>query len=263
MGGPDGFLLYSLSAAANADVDLWRGAWLKGTLNYRLLDNYDKYQFAGNSELPRVRTYIKEYLTSTPLTMSNLQFTQVGQINSANYVSVYGGYLESMFGGIGAEWLYRPQLSRLALGVDVNHVKQRDFNQGFGFRDYQVTTGHFSQYWDTGWQNLLVKTSVGRYLAGDKGLTIDLSRQFDNGVRIGAYFTKTNVSAQQFGEGSFDKGIYINMPFDIFFTKYSNSDATLLWNSLTRDGGAKLNRSETLYELNNFKNNRLYKNLYD
>lgn len=32
---------------------------------------------------------------------------------SDHYVSFYGGLLETMFGGVGAEWLYRPAGSRL------------------------------------------------------------------------------------------------------------------------------------------------------
>lgn len=263
LGGPDSFLLYSLSAQAKSEINLWSGAWINSSINYRLLDNYDKFQFGGTSDLPRVRTHIREYLTSSNLTLSNLQINQAFQTSPNQYLSIYGGYLESMFGGVGAEWLYRPQNGRVALGVDINRVQQRDFNQNFGFRDYSVTTGHFTQYWDTGWENLIIKTSIGQYLAGDRGVTLDLSRQFDNGVRIGAFATKTNVSSAQFGEGSFDKGIYINVPFDVFFTKYSNSDATLLWTPLTRDGGAKLYRSQALYEMTHFKNSRLYRKLYD
>jgi hypothetical protein len=66
---------------------------------------------------------------------------------------------------------------------------------------------------------------------------------------MGAYFTRTNVSAEQFGEGSFDKGIYVSIPFDAFFTKFSNDTATILWNPLIRDGGAKLNRMYPLFNI--------------
>jgi len=45
----------------------------------------------------------------------------------------------------------------------------------------------------------------GPLLGGDTGVTVEMSRVFQNGVRFGGYFTKTNVSSQQFGEGSFDK----------------------------------------------------------
>jgi Exopolysaccharide biosynthesis protein YbjH len=156
-----------------------------------------------------------------------------------------------MFGGVGGEWLYRPLNSSLAVGVDANLVRQRDFEQRFTFRDYQVFTGHVTGYWQTGWENVLAKLSFGQYLAGDRGYTVDLSKAFSNGVRMGAYFTRTNVSAEQFGEGSFDKGIYVSIPFDAFFTKYTSDTATIMYNPLIRDGGAKLMRMYPLYNLTN------------
>lgn len=261
LGGPDGFLLYSLSAQANSEVNLWHGAWLSNTLEARLADNYDKFKFGGTSELPRVRTHIKEYLTSSPLTIPTLQINQTFQATSNQYFNFYGGLLESMFGGIGGEWLYRPAMRSWALGLDINQVKQRGFDQDFSFLDYKATTGHLTHYWDTGWQDIFIKTSIGQYLAGDKGTTLDVSRIFNNGVRIGAFATKTNISAQQFGEGSFDKGIYVQIPFDVFFTKHSNSVANILWSPLTRDGGAKLNRTQTLYDLTQFKDGRLTRSI--
>lgn len=71
-----------------------------------------------------------------------------------------------------------------------------------------MTTGHLTAYWDTGWQDVLAKVSFGRYLAGDAGVTVDLSRVFGNGVKIGAYATKTDASAEQFGEGSGQGHLY-------------------------------------------------------
>ena len=45
--------------------------------------------------------------------------------------------------------------------------------------------------------------------------------RFSTGVEIGAFVTKTNVSAAQFGEGSFDKGIIIRIPLE------SSSESTV------------------------------------
>ena len=64
---------------------------------------------------------------------------------------------------------------------------------------------------------------------------------------MGAYATKTNVPAQVFGEGSFDKGIFWSIPFDAFLTSSSRSYAGFSWKPLTRDGGAKLIRPVNLF----------------
>lgn len=66
---------------------------------------------------------------------------------------------------------------------------------------------------------------------------------------MGAYATKTNVSSQDFGEGSFDKGIYVSVPFDFLLPRSTRARANFAWNPLYRDGGARLARSYGLYQM--------------
>src|SRR5690606_41605097 len=127
----------------------------------------------------------------------------------------YAGLLESMFAGVGGEILYRPIGERWALGFDANWVRQRDYDQRFSFRKYKVATGHATLYYDIGNERRVhVATSAGRYLAGDWGVTLDVSRVFNNGVTVGAYATKPNASSAEFSEGTFDKGIYVSVTVD-------------------------------------------------
>lgn len=249
LGGPDGFLLFRLGAQFDAQWHLTPGTWLAGSADLRLIDNYDRFKYTAPSDLPRVRTFAREYATASRFTLPLLQAQHVQALGAGHHVSLYGGLLEPMYGGVGAEWFWRPWRSRLALGLDLNRVRQRDFEQDFGFRDYRVTTGHLSVYWDTGWHDLQAKLMIGQYLAGDVGATLDIRRQFANGIAIGAWATKTNVSAAQFGEGSFDKGIYLSVPFDVLLSRSTAGIANLVYNPLTRDGGARLNRRYTLEEL--------------
>jgi hypothetical protein len=56
------------------------------------------------------------------------------------------------------------------------------------------------------------------------------------------------MSSEDFGEGSFDKGIRITIPYDYFIgTPTRNTTSTVL-QSLARDGGAKLQVNGRLYE---------------
>ncbi|WP_347555459.1 YjbH domain-containing protein [Robbsia sp. KACC 23696] len=249
LGGPNGFVLYSISAQANAAFRLTQSTWLAGGLSYRLFDNYSNFTYDAPSSLPHVRTEARHYMTTSRLTIPYLQMTHIGKLTANQYYSLYGGLLEPMFAGVGAEWLWRPSNSPLAVGVDVNEVKQRGYNDDFSMRSYQTFTGHLTAYWDTGWNDVLVKASVGQYLAKDKGITLDISRRFRNGVLIGAYATKTNITSAQFGEGSFDKGVYVQIPFDALLSRSTGGIANLNWEPLTRDGGAKLDRQFQLYDL--------------
>lgn len=248
-GGPDGFLLYALSVETDAEWRLNNSTWVSGSLNLRALDNYGKFDYTASSNLPRVRTFLREFNTTSRVTIPNLQLTHVGQLNTNQFYSIYGGYLESMYAGVGGEWLYRPFRSPLALGVDINAVRQRDFAQKLDLRDYDVKTGHLTAYWDTGWNDILATVSVGQYLAGDKGATLNLTKRFSNGVTMGAYATKTNVSAAQFGEGSFDKGIYFTIPLGAVLTKSTAARGVFAYNPLVRDGGAKLGRAYPLIDV--------------
>jgi len=256
LGGPDAFALYQLGIAERLRFWIRDDSWVRGKFRLGLTNNYDQYKTTGPSDLPRVRTYLREYQTTSRFTMNYMQATHARRFSDNHYVSIYGGYFEEMFGGVGTEWLYRPFGARTTFGVDLNYARQRDFEQDFGFMDYSVVTGHATLYLDTGWRDVLATISAGRYLAGDVGATVQVSRVFRNGVTMGAFATKTNVSAQQFGEGSFDKGVFLTIPFDALFTKSTSGVAHLQWKPLTRDGGAKLIRQDPLYTVTTVRDYR-------
>ncbi len=248
IGGPDGFYLYRVLLTGGATYEVKRNLLLTGVLSYDLFDNMDKFTYEPPpSPLPRVRSNIRRYLTTSRFAIHTLQLNYFKQFSRAWYGQVYAGLLEQMFAGIGAEVLFKPMGSPFAISADINHVKQRDFNVGFGLLPYQVTTGHIVLYYQWPIYHILSKVSVGQYLAGDKGVTIDLSRQFDSGIILGGFVTFTNVSARQFGEGSFNKGIYLEIPLDLFSLTSTTHTAKVAWTPLTRDGGQMLNRKYRLY----------------
>ncbi|HET7268091.1 MAG TPA: YjbH domain-containing protein [Oleiagrimonas sp.] len=258
IGGPDAFVLYRLNATYDAEYHLSRHVWLSGSAQLDLLDNYDRFTYDAPSKLPRVRTHIRQYLTTSRLNLSNLQLTWANRIAPNWYGMAYAGLLESMYGGVGGEVLYRPFDTSWAVSANINWVRQRGFKQHFGFRDYDITTGHVTAYVKTGVQDVLATVTAGRYLAGDWGGTLGLSRLFDNGVKMGIWATFTNVSAEQFGEGSFDKGFYVSIPFDLLLPKSTRSSATVAWRPLIRDGGAMLARRYDLYALTSGRDPRLF-----
>ena len=156
---------------------------------------------------------------------------------------ITGGILEEMFNGVGFEYLYFKQDANYAIGFELFNVKKRDYEMLFNTLEYENTIGSIN-YYHRNYKNIPFdsKISFGEYLAGDKGITFELSRSFINGVKIGAFATFTDVSSEDFGEGSFDKGIFFNIPIYGNLINYS-------WRPLTKDPGAKLVRKNTLYDL--------------
>ncbi|MHA0916642.1 YjbH domain-containing protein [Kosakonia cowanii] len=259
LGGPEGFYMYQLGIMATADWWVTDHLLTTGSLFGNISNNYDKFNYTNppkDSALPRVRTRVREYVQND-VYVNNLQANYLQYLGNNFYGQVYGGYLETMYGGAGAEVLWRPVDGPLAFGIDANYVKQRDWRSAqdmMKFTDYSVKTGHFTAYW-TPWfaQDVLVKASAGQYLAGDKGVTLEVSKHFDSGIVVGAYATKTNVSAAQYGEGDFTKGVYVSVPLDLFSASPTRSRAAIGWTPLTRDGGQKLGRKFDLYSLTSDK----------
>jgi hypothetical protein len=253
-GGAESFYMYQIGINGNADLALTDKLWASGTLYLNLTDNYDKFNYttppSDTEALPRVRTWIREYVSSSNVLLNNLQLTAMDKLATDWYAQAYGGYLEMMYAGVGSEVLYRPYGQSWALGLDGNYVQQRDWENTLKLADYKVATGHLTAYWELPYiDDTLAQISIGRYLAKDIGTTINLSRKFDSGVVAGVFATFTDVSAEEYGEGSFNKGVYFTIPFDFLQVRPTVRQGTISWIPLTRDGGQMLSRKYGLYTI--------------
>ena len=96
------------------------------------------------------------------------------------------GILEDMFSGYGMEYLHFKNDTNYAVGFEVFDVVKRDYSNRFGTLDYRNTTIAGNFYYRN--YNVIpfdAKLSVGEYLAGDKGVTLEFSRAYENGVEFG------------------------------------------------------------------------------
>lgn len=193
-----------------------------------------------NSVLPKVRTLVNEYLVNGTSGLEQLYIEHKRSLSSSIHTWIYGGILETMYGGVGGEVLYSPYKSRWALSFHVNAVRQREFERNFRFRDYKTVTGFVSVYYAMPFNDIDLAVHVGRYLAQDRGYTFEARRTFDSGFSIGGFFTRTNVSAEDFGEGSFDKGFFFRIPFDGLLPGNTKTATKILFRPLERDGGRRL-----------------------
>lgn len=255
IGGPENFYMYQLGVMGTADYWLTDHLLTTGSLFANLANNYSQFNYTNppnDSALPRVRTRVREYVENHYY-VNNLQANYFQYFGKGVYGQVYGGYLETMFGGAGAEVLWRPLDSDWAFGVNANYVKQRDWRSPedmMRFTSYSLKTGHVTAYWNPSFApDVLMKVSVGQYLAGDKGGTVEIAKHFDSGIVVGTYATITNVSPKEYGEGDFTKGVYISVPLDLFSSSPTRSRAQISWSPLTRDGGQMLGRKFDLYSM--------------
>ncbi|AZV80514.1 YjbH domain-containing protein [Parasedimentitalea marina] len=243
---PDQPFRYELGVELQADYVVQPGLTLSTALQTPVLGNLADTTRVSNSELHHVRSdwalYAKSDYRITTMTAEYLW-----RPRADIFARVTAGYLEEMYGGLSAELLWFPVDGRLALGGEINYAKQRDFDMLFGFQDYDVLTGHASVYYDFP-GDYKAQVDVGRYLAGDVGATFALDRVFNNGFKVGAFFTLTDVSSEEFGEGSFDKGIRIEIPISWMTGKPSRGTLKQVIRPVLRDGGARLNVRNRLFE---------------
>jgi len=217
---------------------------MAATLRQRLAGNV-KGGRASNSALPHVRTDQALY-AQYGSTLENLFVGRNWKLSPDLYARSTLGIFESMYGGVSGELLWKPVASPLALGIEANYVVQRDYDQQLSFLDYKTFTGHASAYYELG-GGYRMQLDAGRYLAGDYGGTFSLDRTFANGWKVGGFFTLTDVSAEEFGEGSFDKGFRFTIPLDWMLGKPSRNAFGTTVRPVQRDGGQKVHVPGRLY----------------
>ena len=262
-------LTHEVGAEARASYEITPGLIATGALRQRAFGDigqrgpgipgqrgeyYDADTYENSPELettpdgvPRVRSDTRMYTGNSSPVIPELTLAWYAKPTDTVYTRVTVGLLERAFGGVSAEALWKPANSQLAVGTEINRVRKRDFDQLFSFRDYEVTMGNVSAYYEFT-EGFTGRLSVGKYLAGDVGATVALNREFANGWSIGAYATKTDLSAEEFGEGSFDKGITLSIPLGWATGQPGRDRVSTNLRSLARDGGAQLDVNGRLYD---------------
>ena len=240
------FLKGALLLENNSEYIIKDNFFFSSNLKYSIADNFDDLTIPPVNTYPaQVRSDVKDYLRSfgDGIFIGRAQFDYHLTPKENHHLMISAGILEEMFSGVGFEYLYFKQDSNYALGFEIFDVTKRDYEMRFGTLDYNNVTGSANFYYRN--YDIIpfdAKVSYGEYLAGDEGVTFELSRSFLNGTKFGVFASFTDVSTEQFGEGTFDKGIFFNIPVYGNFINYS-------WRPLTKDPGAKLNRKHTLHDL--------------
>ncbi|MBS2140879.1 YjbH domain-containing protein, partial [Escherichia coli] len=133
--------------------------------------------------------------------------------------------------------VFLPVDAQVALGGAFKSGKPRDWANMMRCPYYSTPTGFVTAYWNPPTLNgVLMKLSVGQYLAKDKGATIDVAKRFDSGVAVGVWAAISNVSKDDYGEGGFSKGFYISIPLDLMPIGPNRNGAGVPGIPLSREG---------------------------
>ena len=243
----ESFFRGALLVENDSEYIIRQNLFFNTNLKYSLWDNFEILSIPPVDTFPaQVRSDVKEYLKTMNdggILIGRAQLDYHITPAKNHHIMMSAGIFEDMFSGAGMEYLYFKPNTNYAFGLDVFNVRKRDYSWKFGHLDYKNTMATANFYYrNYGTIPFDMRVSAGEYLAGDVGYTLEFSRSFYNGVQFGVFATFTDVTTTQFGEGSFDKGIFFHVPI------YGNL-INYVWRPLTKDPGAKLNRRHTLHSL--------------
>lgn len=249
---PSGALRYELWAAATYDRRLGDGLYLNSDLKYDVLENVSDVTQPSNSLLPHVRSDIADYKRGGRFKLNRLLINQYGNPAERIYTRWSAGFYEEMYRGFGGQVLYLPKDSRWATDLSVDALQQRGFKGWFDKRDYQTVTAlgalHYRLPYD-----FTATARVGRFLARDDGVRIEIKRRFPSGVEFGAWYTVTNgkdITMPGTPSNPYhDKGIFLSVPLNIMLPMDSQTAAGVALSPWTRDVGQMVASPGDLYDL--------------
>jgi hypothetical protein len=236
-------------ATLTAAYDLRPGLVFTGAIFQPIAGNVERNTAPSDSLLQPVRSDRNRYIEFGDPALEKLTMAWYSRPAPDFYSRLTLGYLERMHAGVSGEVLWKPVESRLAMGLELNYTKQRDTDGGLGFDeyDYDVMTGHVSAYYEFG-NGYVGQLDVGKYLAGDVGATVSIDRVFVNGWKVGAFATVTDASAEEFGDGAFDKGIRFSIPLSWALGNDNSGNVAATLRPDTGDGGARVIVDGRIYE---------------
>jgi len=224
---------FDLLVNASAGYRISRGLSLNASLTQKVYGTINTGDGFSDSKGPSLDRLSADYLF---------------KLNPSTYARVSAGYLDRKYGGIDAEVLWKPTNQNWGLGFELAAVQKRAPGSFLGFGDAQTFSAHASIYWDTGFHGLEAQVDVGRYLAGDLGSTVMLSRRFANGWEVAGFVTVTDMPFADFGEGNFSKGISVTIPLRWTMPLETRSSTSISLGT-SGNGGQRVGVGNRLYPI--------------
>lgn len=226
------------------------------------LEGIGDYDVFHPSQLPNVATDYIRYRQSHCLSWDRLYLQKSWNLGRGCFSRLAGGYFQVNYAGVAAEALWYPAHNYFALGLEGAVVRKRRYT-GLGFqsklRHFDGTTPVYSPYTtlqqyfldfylDVRDFRIFTKVSIGQFLARDKGVRVELTRYFENGIRLTGWMTYTNAHDQIHEENYYDRGIAVEVPFDLFYKCSSRR----IWNyamaAWLRDAGYSIWTGRDLFD---------------
>jgi len=250
---PSGAFKYDWFVTADYQRFLGKGWFFNMALAASVLENVSDVTQPSNSLLPHVRSDVALYKREKGAKINNMLVNKYLIIKPRLYARFSLGLYEEMFGGTGGQVLYLPKDQNWAIDLAVDWLRQRDYNGGFGFLDYDTTTAIASLHYRVKDLGLNFTLRAGRFLAKDTGARFEVSRRFRSGIKVGAWYTYTNgddITTPGSPDDPYqDKGLFMQIPLNVLLTRDTRAVRDMSIRPWTRDGGQMVISPGDMYEM--------------
>jgi len=247
---PSGFFRYRFGLNGIIKYYPWQGGTIVSQVDYYPINNISTV----NQPLSiPVRSDLPFYLEKK-LSLDRLLYNQIFKLPHDIYTRFAVGLLEIEYAGIDAQ-IAKPLFDgRLMVGISGSLVKKRSINDPFGFshKSYAKShyyTGFFDVRYNIPKTQMYVDLKTGRFLAGDVGTQITVSK-FINGVTLSAWysFTNTSIFSDQYNRGYHNFGVSVSIPLRLFEGKDTKSVYSYSLEPWTRDVAQDISHYDDLLD---------------
>ena len=245
---PNHFFMYRLGLEGWANLHPWEGLSLVAAVSGYALNDIK----SSNPPLAdAVRSDIFAYKEKN-LNLTRLMAEQIFKGDHQIYSKLAAGLLEVEYAGLDGE-IAMPLLNgRVLVGLGGSAVRKRDPDDVLKLSaDY--TKVYNTQFFNTRLNvpelNMWLDVKTGRFLAGDYGSVVTLSKNI-NGVTLYAWysFTNTNVMTDPQNRSYNDKGIGVSIPIRLFEGTDSRTTYTYAVSPWTRDVAQDIEHFNGLFD---------------
>ena len=249
---PSGFWKNKFSLYLHANYFAWAGGYFNAAYRVTLYNDISTSNEV--EEEAAVRTDLINYIAQSDPRLEVLGYDQAVDLPYGFLGRFGAGYFESAYGGFGVELFRFFGDGRFGAGLEGEWVWKRDIERDFGFVDStSYKTGFLNLYYKLFPQyGVDVGLKIGRFLAGDNGVRLDVSRTYKY-FTVGAWYTytDTDIFTNPINQDYQDKGVYLSIPMSIF--KDRDVPAILHYSirPWTRDPGQTVSQGGALYPMAN------------
>jgi hypothetical protein len=155
-----------------------------------------------------------------------------------------------MYAGLSGEVLTFLGDGNLALGIEGDWVRKREPGTNLSLLDVEKYDIVGNLYYYLNPLDLTLQTQYGRFMAGDIGWRFQVGREYDTGIKIGAWYSLTDTSdLEGFNNDYNDKGVFLSIPTTIFTTDETNKRYDYAMSPWTRDVAQTVYHWQALFDL--------------